>query len=161
MTRKRGESIQMFTNGWIDKVTASVEKETKNLVDSIIENLQYIGEAAVRIARERGNYGNPTGSLRSSIGYSVLYDGEVVKECEPVPFVGENGNDGSNGVTAMRNLLEKIKAEYPRGIVLIVCAGMNYASYVEDIYGKDVLTSARLETERMAESMLKELLSDD
>lgn len=144
----------MFADGWIDKVNAEVNKEIKNLVDGIIETLSYIGERAVTIARERGDYMNRTGNLRSSIGYVILHDGEPVRQGEPQVY-GE-GNEGSQ---VAEELLTMMRSEYPHGIVLIVCAGMNYASYVEDIYGKDVLTSARLETEQIAERMLKELLN--
>lgn len=148
------QPIRMFADGWIDKVNAEVNKEIKNLVGGIIETLTYIGERAVTIARERGDYMNRTGNLRSSIGYVILHDGEPVRQGEPQVY-GE-GNEGSQ---VAEELLTMMRSEYPTGIVLIVCAGMNYASYVEDIYGKDVLTSARLETEQIAERMLKELLN--
>lgn len=144
----------MFTNGWIDKVSASIDKEVKNLVDGVIDTLSYIGERAVTIARERGDYMNRTGNLRSSIGYVILHDGQPVRQGEPEVY-----GEGNQGSQVAEELLTMVRSEYPQGIVLIVCAGMNYASYVEDIYGKDVLTSARLETEQLAERMLKELLN--
>lgn len=144
----------MFTNGWIDKVSASIDKEVKNLVDGVIDSLSYIGERAVTIARERGDYMNRTGNLRSSIGYVILHDGQPVRQGEPEVY-----GEGNQGSQVAEELLTMVRSEYPQGIVLIVCAGMNYASYVEDIYGKDVLTSARLETEQLAERMLKELLN--
>ena len=50
---------------------------------------------------------------------------------------------------------EKIKADYPQGLALIVCAGMNYAAYVENIHHRDVLTSAELVAESLAEKLLK------
>lgn len=144
----------MFTNGWIDKVSASIDKEVRNLVDGVIDTLSYIGERAVTIARERGDYMNRTGNLRSSIGYVILHDGQPVRQGEPEVY-----GEGNQGSQVAEELLTMVRSEYPQGIVLIVCAGMNYASYVEDIYGKDVLTSARLETEQLAERMLKELLN--
>lgn len=148
------QQIRMFTNGWIDKVSASIDKEVKNLVDGVIDTLSYIGERAVTIARERGDYMNRTGNLRSSIGYVILHDGQPVRQGEPEVY-----GEGNQGSQVAEELLTMVRSEYPQGIVLIVCAGMNYASYVEDIYGKDVLTSARLETEQLAERMLKELLN--
>lgn len=145
--------IKMFANGWIDKVTADIDKEVKQMTDSIIETLEYIGEKAVTIARDRGNYNNITGNLRSSIGYVVLHDGEPVRQGNQEVY-----KDGGEGSKVAEELLIRVRSEYPQGIVLIVCAGMKYASYVEDIHGRDVLTSARLETEETANRMLKEIL---
>ena len=51
-----------------------------------------------------------------------------------------------------QELIEKIKAKYPKGLVLIVVAGKNYAAYVE-AKGYNVLSSAEL----MAENILKQL----
>lgn len=146
--------IRMFANGWIDKISADVDKEVRQMTEAIIETLQYIGEKAVTIARDRGNYNNITGNLRSSIGYVVLHDGDPVRQGEPEVY-----GDGEEGSKVAEELLTMIRSQYPTGIVLIVCAGMNYASYVEDIHGRDVLTSARLETEETANRMLKELLN--
>lgn len=153
------QSIRMFTNGWIDKVSADINKEVANLTQSIIETLSYIGERAVTIAREQGNYNNITGNLRSSIGYVVLHDGQSVVGGSSQVYSGEAGN-GEEGAQVAQDLLLRLQNEYPQGIVLIVCAGMKYASFVEDIHGKDVLTSARLETERLAETMLRQVLQD-
>ena len=147
----------MFTSGWIDKISADMNAEIGNLVNGIIEMLSYIGERAVTIAREQGNYMNRTGNLRSSIGYIVLQDGEPVRQSGDYIVSGTEGA-GDEGAQKARELLARLQSEYPQGIVLIVCAGMNYASYVEDIHGKDVLTSAQLDTEETAERMLNKLL---
>lgn len=147
----------MFTSGWIDKISADMNAEIGNLVNGIVETLSYIGERAVTIAREQGNYMNRTGNLRSSIGYIVLQDGEPVRQSGDYIVSGAEGA-GDAGAQKARELLARLQSEFPQGIVLIVCAGMNYASYVEDIHGKDVLTSAQLDTEETAERMLNKLL---
>lgn len=147
----------MFTSGWIDKISADMNAEIGNLVNGIVETLSYIGERAVTIAREQGNYMNRTGNLRSSIGYIVLQDGEPVRQSGDYIVSGVEGA-GDEGAQKARELLARLQSEFPQGIVLIVCAGMNYASYVEDIHGKDVLTSAQLDTEETAERMLNKLL---
>ena len=151
------QPIKMFTNGWIDKISADMNAEIGNLVNGIVETLSYIGERAVTIAREQGNYMNRTGNLRSSIGYIILQDGEPVRQSGDYIVSGAEGV-GDEGAQKARELLARLQSEFPQGIVLIVCAGMNYASYVEDIHGKDVLTSAQLDTEETAERMLNKLL---
>lgn len=124
--------------------------------EDIIEELCKVGEIAVKIARENGAYNDISGNLRSSIGYSILKNGREVKRGLPQQFKGKKG-DGSKGVAEGQKLLRELKSRYPRGIVLIVSAGMNYASYVEDLYHRDVLTSAELKAERLAKALLSAL----
>lgn len=137
----------------IRKVNAALAEKRKGLTQHIISQLCYIGEECIRIARDSGNYNDITGNLRSSIGYVVLNDGNPVQYGASKQYSGKKGN-GEAGIPAAEALLAKLQAEFPWEIVLIVCAGMNYAAYVENIHHKDVLTSAELK----AESLLKKLL---
>lgn len=136
------------------KLRAGLQAKMKDIADLIIKQLSYIGEECIRIARENGSYNDITGNLRSSIGYVILYDGKPVRHGVSKQCSGEKGN-GEQGASAAEALLQKLQAKFPWGIVLIVCAGMNYASYVENVHHKDVLTSAELK----AESLMKQLLN--
>ena len=120
----------------------------------LIKRFTMTGEECVRIARESGSYNDITGNLRSSIGYVVLQDGKPVVNGASKQYSGTKGN-GEAGPAAAEALLTQLQAKFPWGIVLIVCAGMNYAAYVENVRHKDVLTTAELK----AESLLKQLLS--
>lgn len=147
------------------KLKVGLQVKMSVLAKHIIEQLSYIGEVCVKTAREKGTYNDITGNLRSSIGYVVLYDGKPVKtggfqqvrgrgeKMSLVKYKTKSGKeveywakgasgDGSKGVQTGQELLQKMQAKFPWGIVLIVCAGMNYAAYVEAIHHKDVLTSA-------------------
>ena len=59
------------------------------------------------------------------------------------------------------------RSEYRRGlflvisVVLIVCAGMKYAAYVESIHHKDVLTSAELKAESLVNKLLNGLIDPE
>lgn len=120
----------------------------------LIKRFTMIGEECVRIARESGSYNDITGNLRSSIGYVILHDGKPVVNGASKQYSGTKGN-GEAGPAAAEALLKSLQAKFPWGIVLIVCAGMNYAAYVENVRHKDVLTTAELK----AESLLKQLLN--
>lgn len=156
------------------KLNAELKQSRKDLTDFIVFRFQEIGEAAVKIAREMGSYHDITGNLRSSIGYIILVDGKVVtggdfeakavapgkrkvtrtkngKTYETTITVGGSGEDG---VKQGKALLEKLKSKFAWGIVLILCAGMEYAAFVENVKGKDVLTSAQ----HLAESLMNKLL---
>lgn len=136
------------------KLRSGLQAKMKDIADLIIKQFSFIGEECIRIARENGSYNDITGNLRSSIGYVILYDGKPVQQGASKQYSGEKGN-GEQGAPAAESLLQKLQAKFPWGIVLIVCAGMNYAAYVENVHHKDVLTSAELK----AESLMKQLLN--
>jgi hypothetical protein len=118
---------------------------------AVIATFQYVGETFVRNARLNGNYVDRTGNLRSSIGYIILQNGQQLVQ----NFTeGPNGTDRATGVLNGITIAEEIAVEYPKGIVLICVAGMDYARYVEN-KGLDVITASSLE----AQTQLKELLS--
>ena len=94
-----------------------------------------------------------TGNLRSSISYCILFHGNPVVNGKTERFGGKSG-DGGEGAGAAQALLEKLKSQFPYGIVLIVCAGMNYAAEVEHVRHKDVLTSAELRAQELAKKLL-------
>ena len=117
------------------KLKAGLQAKMKDIVALLVKQLSFIGEECIRIARESGSYNDITGNLRSSIGYVVLVDGKPV-------------------VTGASSL----QAKFPWGVVLIVCAGMKYAAYVEAVHHKDVLTSAELKAESLAKKLLNGLI---
>lgn len=144
-----------FSTLRIDRLSVSkaINRNIREAERLIIERLAYLGEACVAVARRSGNYNDITGNLRSSIGYVVLRGGSPVTIGGTVRFAGASGT-GSEGEGAASALLSSLKSEFPKGIVLVVCAGMKYAAYVEDIRHKDVLASA----ERRAKSLVRALL---
>ncbi|MEO7016276.1 MAG: hypothetical protein ABI067_07005 [Leifsonia sp.] len=119
---------------------------------AVISTFQFVGENFVRNARLNGNYNDITGNLRSSIGYIILQNGQQLAQ----NFAeGPNGTDRETGVNTAIAIAEDVAVEYPRGIVLICVAGMDYALYVEN-KGLDVITASSLE----AQTQLKELLGN-
>lgn len=151
-----------------------MKKTVDETINAVIVQLQYIGEECVKIARERGDYNDITGNLRSSIGYIVLYNGSVVTQSITNPtnvapgvravkrtrkdgteYIAKQkiGGDGHEGNRQAQQLLSRLKSDYPRGCVLIVCAGMEYAAYVENVHGKRVLVDAKLQAETLADKL--------
>lgn len=139
------------------KLNTSLKAKMKDIADLLIKQLSYIGEECIRIARESGSYNDITGNLRSSIGYVILYDGKPVVSGASKQYSGKKG-EGEDGPPAAEALLTSLQAKYPWGIVLIVCAGMKYAAYVEAVHHKDVLTSAEIKSEALAKQLLKGLV---
>lgn len=160
------------------KLRDKLNMARQDAIERILMNLQYIGERCIKIARENGNYNDITGNLRSSIGYIVLNGGRAVIQTiaertsvapgfRNVVRKDKNGSerivkqkiggDGGEGAKQASALLERLSAKYPRGCVLIVCAGMEYAAYVENVHGKRVLVDAQLLAEQLLDKLLGKL----
>lgn len=129
----------------IDKYLKSRVEE---LINETIYKLSYIGERVVNTARLSGEYLDQTGNLRSSIGYIISVDGEIIRQGE---FnVVKDGKDGTKSGEALAQALAKTS----KGITLIVVAGMHYAIYVS-AKGLDVLDSAEIELGKQLQEQFK------
>lgn len=129
---------------------AELHRIKEAAMEVAVRRLSEIGEQAVIYARQSHpkDYTDRSKNLRSSIGYVVLREGRKV--VGGVPF------GTPEGTAAGRELLDKIAAQHPYGLVLIVVAGMRYAVYVE-AREKDVLSGAELVAQRLVRKKMKPL----
>ncbi len=123
----------------VDKV---VNARMEVLIQALINVLVYVGERCVKEARETGNYQDQSSHLRNSIGYVVLYNGVVQKKL--IKRIES------------QKLIEELIPKYKKGLVLLVVAGKDYATYVE-AKGYNVLTSAELLAEQLIPQILTQL----
>lgn len=129
-----------------DKLTAEGQAKLR-VVANVLCN---VGEQCIIEARNNGSYEDQTGNLRSSIGYAVLMNGQIIQS-DCVDKI-KNGDEGvSEGLAFLQ---KRIKSASKKGVCLIVTAGMNYAEYVE-AKGYVVLSSA----EQKAPILVKQLLT--
>lgn len=138
--------------GNIDATFAAFLEEVER---QIIESLCRIGEEVVTLAKlipsERG-FTDRTGNLRSSIGYVVCKDGK------PINIAFEAVKGGHEGVHTGQQLALEVGAK-SEGYTLVVVAGMNYAVHVES-KGRDVLTSAEKEAEKLIARELADIITN-
>lgn len=134
-------SIEVVTP--IGEIQQYLEEQLALKVERLINSLSYIGEGTLRIARERGSYTDRTGNLRNSTGYVIAVDGQVTTRA---------GFDSKNEDGAA--FAEELARTTEGKAVLVVCAGMSYATYVSR-RGYDVLDSAEMEAKVLAEKLLK------
>jgi len=134
----------------ISEVEAKVNRAVTQINNAMIQALKRLGEQAITIARDSGDYIDQTGNLRSSTGYLIVVDGNIIER----NFSTANKDENSKGVLTGQNLAEQLAQTYNKGYVLIVVAGMNYAATVES-KSKDVLTSA----EKFVEKELPKILT--
>lgn len=109
----------------------------------VIRILKYSAESVINEARTNATYKDITGNLRSSTGYVIIINGNIVEE----NFTGD-----SEGTNTGKSVAREILSQQP-AIALVVVAGMKYASHVES-KGRNVLTSA----EQMAKTIVPNLL---
>ena len=133
------------------EIDAYIDQSIDKALQVIVNTFMYVGESCIREARDNGSYMDQTGNLRSSIGYVVVVDGQVVRK--NVVDLVKNGTEGTKEADAF---LERLATEHSDGICLIVVAGINYASYVEG-RGYNVLTSAELLAERLVPQLLEQI----
>lgn len=142
----------------LSEFDAYIDRKIENARQAIIGRLCYIGSLCINEAREHGDYNNPTGNLRSSIGYVVVVDGQVYEKA--IVEMTKNGTEGQKEADAFLNRLAE---KHQTGICLIVVAGMNYASYVEhgtkrnNYTPRNVLASAELLADRLVPQMLEQI----
>ena len=121
----------------------------------VIRNLQRLGEEAVIYARNRTgaeSWYDQTGNLRSSIGYVIARDGSVVRTGGFSQIL-----DGTEGPSEGKRFAIEVANNCRGSYVLIIVAGMNYASYVEEMENKDVLASSSLFVERELPKLIKRI----
>jgi hypothetical protein len=125
--------FRKFTNADIHK---KIVVDLERLRDAARLRLQRVGETFVTGARNNANFTDRTGNLRSSIGYIILENGVQYADGGFTRI-----KQGGEGIKKGKDFIDKISAKYPRGLVLICVAGMNYAAYVE-AKGYDVITGS-------------------
>ncbi len=132
-------------------IDLAVEQYEMNVRRAIIHKMRFIGEQCVIEARTSANFTDRTGNLRSSIGYVIVDDGRVV-------YKGgfEAVKDGDEGAQQGRKFISQVVAEFPHDIVLVVCAGMEYAAYVA-ARGFNVTDSAETLALRLVPQIRKDL----
>lgn len=144
------------------EVNRYLEERKKTLDRLIVRNLNYLGMRCVITARTLNTYQDQTANLRNSIGYMIVKHGQISDT------FFENGGRGPEydstetpGEVTGKQLAKEIAKNFSEGYALIVVAGMDYASYVEDVHGLDVLrpaeTMAETEINGIVDSIIKSM----
>ena len=136
-----------------DEIRELLREATEEKIRQALRVLAYVGEVCVNEAREHGNYTDRTGNLRSSIGYVVVRDGEVVSRSsfEKVLETADAGPEA--GSTLAAKLASEVGTNQ---LALIVVAGMKYAIYVTS-KGRNVINSAESEARYLVPLLMKQL----
>lgn len=133
----------------ISQINKMLREEVDKQRKALIRTMLYCAEEVTNAARSTDSYKDQTGNLRSSVGSVVIVDGKIIQE-----YGFDVVLEGSIGVTDGKEYAHNLAASYPDGVVIVVVAGKEYASYVA-AKGYDVLDSA----ENLARRIMSDLLS--
>lgn len=139
-----------------------LEKEVKKHQQRLVEMLHHVGQTVVNDIRTShiSNWDDKSGNLRSSVGYTICIDGVSVETSDfqrvDGPKRGEKPNE-PDGSAEGRNFVQSLVPLFPKGIALIVVAGMEYATYVERLQNKTVLAQGELEARKLTAKMIEAL----
>jgi len=135
--------IPGFSQGDVDR---RINRFTVSIEQRIIWTLAMVGENFVNDARNIRTYKDQTGNLRSSIGYIIARDGNIIQE---------NIEGKAEGRAQAKKITDEVLRENKKGFVLIVVAGMEYAAAVES-KGYDVITGSVPVAKALLKSKIKE-----
>jgi len=128
------------------------QQEVERIEQMIQNELIFLGLEFVRTARVQADFTDRTGNLRSSIGFMVLKNGEIIHEDFEV---SQSGTDKQTGkAKGYEYAMEQAGANL--GFILIVVAGMEYAVYVE-AKGYDVITGSSIKAEEDLKRLFEKL----
>jgi hypothetical protein len=159
-----------FNASQIAKMIADKRLAIQN---AILSRLQFAGEEFVVNARNTDTYHDQTGNLRSSIGYVVYHNGQLLSDnFQAVGARKRYGTSNHNavqkkygtgtktdeGVMKARELADEVAAEHPQGFVLVCVAGMEYAASVE-ARGYDVITTSSISAVKDLKQAMRDLKS--
>ncbi|GHV48049.1 hypothetical protein FACS1894181_02850 [Bacteroidia bacterium] len=131
---------------WDRKTVRQFFEKAGQMAGIAIEELLFrTGEEFVKVARQKGTYQDWTGNLRSSIGYIVALDGNILGK--NFQLSEKNGTDKQTGKREAEQMSSDLALLYNKGYVLVCVSGMKYAAYVEAMDNKDVISLAATEAE--------------
>lgn len=120
-------------------INIDFQKIKEQYIEKAVQKFIEVGEECIKEARDNGSYQDQSGNLRNSVGYCVLLNGEV---------------KGQKVSHLNKKTIDEVSQKYPKDLVLIVVAGMNYAVYVE-VKGYNVLSSAELKAEKILKTVFR------
>lgn len=101
-------------------------------------------------AKLNAEYKDQTSNLKGSIGGILLKDGKIVS------WSGFD-SDGGKGNVEGKEFISTLIGDNSKGFVIILVAGMEYATYVENYHGKNVLKQTELKMQRDLPKMLAKM----
>ncbi|MDQ1139422.1 hypothetical protein [Pedobacter agri] len=119
------------------ELEAIINDETEAWFDELVDEYRSAGKAFVERAVQKAQFNNITWNLRSSIGYVIMYNGQVIESFFKDLIAGTEGQEvGKDYAKFVLSLIDE-----GDGLSMALVAGEEYAYYVE-AKGKDVISGS-------------------
>jgi hypothetical protein len=119
--------INETVNHWID-----------DIADSMFEAGKIVVDKARAQTKAEGGFGNITYNLRSSIGCVVVSNHQILDKHIYFPKIGKGDEGHKQGIAYAREIALLLD---DGDVFIVVVAGMEYASFLED-NGHDVISGS-------------------
>lgn len=117
-------------------LNAYLLRHANKIEKALLYQLEYLVADLQNHAKLNGAYNDQTANLRSSIGGAVLKNGK------PISYRGFEGL--AYGTGKGLEFINSLISNFGKGYVILIVAGMEYATYVEDIHELNVLKKTEL-----------------
>jgi len=120
-------------------------------------SLEYLVEKMINHAKASAGYQDQTANLKSSIGGYVLKDGRRIGYRGFVQEPSTIGTFEGVGTLTGTAFIDSLVSKYQSGYVILLVAGMEYATYVENFHNLNVLKKSELQMQIELPSIMKDL----
>lgn len=117
---------------------------------ALIYQLEYLVADLQNHAKLSAGYIDQTSNLKGSIG------GVVLKNGKPITYKGFDDGGAEGNKTGME-FINSLIGTYSSGYVLILVAGMEYATYVENLRNRNVLKKSELKMNKELPKVLDKI----
>lgn len=119
------------------ELNAIINQETEVWFDELVDQYRLAGKSFVERAIQKASFNNITWNLRSSIGYVIMFDGQIIESFFKDLVAGTEGQEvGEDYAKFILSLIDD-----GDGLSMALVAGEEYAYYVE-AKGKDVISGS-------------------
>lgn len=131
------------------QITTHLFKQSILIEKALIFYLEAFVAELENHAKESAGYQDQTGNLKSSIGGVVLKDGK------PITYEGFKGK--TEGVSTGKEFINSLVSKYQKGYTILLVAGMEYASPLENYLDFNVLIKTELKMQRELPEIMQKL----
>jgi len=126
------------------QLNAFILGQSKVIEKALLYRLEYLVTQLQNHAKQNAGYKDQTANLKSSIGGVVVKDGKAISYKGFVKESVSIGLEGSSGIGTGISFINSLLGQISNGYGIIVVAGMEYASFVENHHNLNVLKKTEL-----------------
>lgn len=130
--------------------------KTDSIDEKMFKFMRRVGVIGVKWAIQNHEFSNVTHNLEDSYGFAIYKGGAMIGE--PFTF-NKNATETKDGESGHTEAIKFLSSYNPStdGWSLVVVAGMSYASFVEFMYGLDVLQGSEMVAKQAFDKQIRKI----